>query len=670
VCFTHKRELLFGQVVSRARVKEACVVTEERDTRLDSQQALKEQSLDVRMAETGGSDLGSDSDWVPANEAEHEEINEPQDRGAIISPVMLSSTNAPTNIGGGIFKSRLSSAQQTPLAGPLSSEPQEMSPLQSKDDGPGETRTDAVVANSLDRQKSLQPGGDAASEGSWGSGGGGSEDGIDQGEQKFAAENLLFSMGADLGKHAGSVTVESEDAIVQKTQMGDVGNRSVLDCVVELFRGAICRKQKSFNRTGERWIWLSHELNGLCWKSKRTGLGRLALSSVKKLKVMDKDLHIEALDGKKTCLSFLTSEEALVWLAGLACLVPKKANVVGSDQLLRLRSSYDPLKDSYSGRAVQYRKVLNEYLLLSTIWHGSFGKVKLAVSKKDKQFYALKIVHKTNRGGSLSGIRPDASQCAVLYRLKHPNIVRHRDVLFDSSNETQIHVVQYMPRGIVMDCTKLEGVKPMSEEGVRELMRDVVLGLEYLHENRIVHLDIKPSSMLRGGDGGVRLTDFDDVLIYGLGEETVRERMHLLTAGTPAFAAPELCVADNESDSISERNMYQADIWSLGASLFYMVFGSAPFQGETLSEISEAICSQKLAFPSTPKVSKKLKELLTKMLTRDARSRATLEEVKNHGWFIEKPTQSRSYPPVSYSDLDIENAVRAAEWKVPKHLAI
>lgn len=606
-----------------------------------------------------GSDLGSDSEWVPANEAENEDEHAPPpDRAPVAVPIF-----APLGTGaaagtsaasvGGIFRSRQGSAAPPAMPASLSS-----SALQ--------TRTSEKLSLSTGDDAALSGGGALVRTGTGtatGNNGGGSEGswsengGPDSGAGNLS-ENLLFSMVLDMSV---STTSEEESAIVARTQIADVGNRSILDCVVELFKGAICQKRKAFSRVGERWIWLSHELNALNWKSKRAEMGRLMLGSVKKLKVAGNELAIETMDAKKTFLAFNTPEEANIWLVGLACLVPKKSSVSGSDQLLQMRASYDPLKDSFNGKALQYSRILNEYLLLSTIGICSFGEVRLAVSKKDKQFYAIKFMARPNRGQvGGKGTAPDPLHCAVLLRLKHPNVIRQRDVLFDAETDTQVHVIQYMPRGMVMDSSRLDGAKPLSEEGVRELMRDVVLGLDYLHRNRIVHLDIKPSNFLRGGDGNVRLSDFSEARMYGLDPRTARGARGAVTPGSPAFAAPELCPHDKAPPAPDE--LYPADIWSLGTSLYYMVFGRAPFSGNSMSDIYKAICTETLSFPNNPKPSKKLKELLTKMLTRDPKARATLDEVKNHGWFAEKIEQKREYELIDYSNLPTEGVVRQAKW--------
>eukprot|EP00168_Porphyra_purpurea_P000525 TRINITY_DN1058_c0_g1_i6.p4 TRINITY_DN1058_c0_g1~~TRINITY_DN1058_c0_g1_i6.p4 ORF type:complete len:147 (-),score=49.46 TRINITY_DN1058_c0_g1_i6:1098-1538(-) len=130
-------------------------------------------------------------------------------------------------------------------------------------------------------------------------------------------------------------------------------------------------------RYGERWIWLGDDLLSLNWKSKKRGvdMGRLNLTKVKKLKGSDRELTVEAQDGRRLVLTLATAEDAKMWLTGLSCLVPKKAKVTQMAKVLKERVNYDPLRDSWRGKPVAGRKHVNEYILL-----GGIGRARLARS--------------------------------------------------------------------------------------------------------------------------------------------------------------------------------------------------------------------------------------------------------------------------------------------------
>eukprot|EP00177_Eucheuma_denticulatum_P005490 GFKZ01009980.1.p1 GENE.GFKZ01009980.1~~GFKZ01009980.1.p1 ORF type:complete len:592 (+),score=114.55 GFKZ01009980.1:387-2162(+) len=471
-------------------------------------------------------------------------------------------------------------------------------------------------------------------------------------------ENLLFSQVEEEPKLDPAEIAAANEMVAVSALEG----RSVLDCVVDLLRGTRAQKRKMLRRYGERWIWLGEDLMTLNWKSKKRGVdqGRLNLTKVKKLRSHDRELIVETNDGRKVALLLATKDEATTWLTGLSCLVPKKAKVTESNKLLVERINYDPLRDSWRGKAVSTRKHVNEYISLGGIGRGSFGKVKLALSTADKRFYAVKVISNVKKNG-VSASMSNPEEQAVLRKLDHPNIVRHKDVLFDPERDGYVVVVEYMARGVVMDSSKLEGVKPLSEDGVREIMRDVVAGLEYLHYQRIAHRDIKPDNLLRCGDGTVKISDFGEARMYDVTSEDPRAKS--VTPGTPAFIAPELCMSERSPKAPPES--YAADIWSLGASLFYMVYGRAPFLAKSVFEIYECICTHRLRFPDQPKVSRKLKDLIKKMLIKEPRARATLEDVAKHAWFGEKVAQRGELKKIRTTPDEVDRAIGTAVWKFP-----
>ncbi len=94
---------------------------------------------------------------------------------------------------------------------------------------------------------------------------------------------------------------EEEAAASEMHAVSAFADRSVLDCVVILLRGARAQKRKVLRRYGERWIWLGGDLLTLYWKSKRRGVdqGSLNLTKVKKLRLLDRELIVETYDNHK-----------------------------------------------------------------------------------------------------------------------------------------------------------------------------------------------------------------------------------------------------------------------------------------------------------------------------------------------------------------------------------
>lgn len=215
----------------------------------------------------------------------------------------------------------------------------------------------------------------------------------------------------------------------------------------------------------------------------------------------------------------------------------------------------------------------------------------------------------------------------------------------------------------------------------RSAFRDTVLGLEYLHYEGIVHRDIKPANLLWTKDHRVKISDFG-VSYFGRPirddetEENVSEAeatdfdddLELAkTVGTPAFFAPELCCTDldTEQPKVTE----QIDVWSLGVTLYCLIFARIPFLANDEWQLFRSIAQDEVYIPrlrlkavdqignqlpgnaikrsgssasryreeneiAFEFVDDELYDLLKRMLIKDPTQRIKLREVKRHPWLL------------------------------------
>ncbi|KAK6358900.1 hypothetical protein TWF696_000079 [Orbilia brochopaga] len=255
-------------------------------------------------------------------------------------------------------------------------------------------------------------------------------------------------------------------------------------------------------------------------------------------------------------------------------------------------------------------------------------------------------------------------------------------------------------------------VPAMTIETARQVFRDTVLGLEYLHYQGIIHRDIKPANLLWNRDHRVKISDFG-VSYLGQGMD-VDGNMELdqtdielaKTVGTPAFFAPELCYSDisKPRPQITEA----IDVWALGVTLYCLIFARCPFMASGEYELYNVIETQELFIPNTrlrpdtespsssrpstrrsishmktmnlklsdvpedepnsthEPISAELKDLLRRLLTKDPAKRITLPEVKRHPWVLQgledpmgwiEESDPRRARPVEISREDVDHAV-------------
>ncbi|KAM6984358.1 calcium/calmodulin-dependent protein kinase kinase 1 [Tautogolabrus adspersus] len=315
---------------------------------------------------------------------------------------------------------------------------------------------------------------------------------------------------------------------------------------------------------------------------------------------------------------------------------------------------------------------LNQYKLKSEIGKGSYGVVKLAYNEDDDKHYAMKVVSKKKlmkqcgfprrpppRGPKAAqGEQPKIlgplervyQEIAILKKLDHVNIVKLVEVLDDPAEDNLHMVFELMRKGPVMEVPT---DSPLSEEQARLYFRDVILGIEYLHYQKIVHRDIKPSNLLLGDDGHVKIADFgvsnqfegNDALLSG-------------TAGTPAFMAPETL-----SDTRKSFSGKALDVWAMGVTLYCFVFGKCPFIDEYILALHNKIRTKLVDFPETQKVSEELRTLILRMLDKNPDNRITIPEIKMDQWVTQGgtdplPLEEEHCSVVEVTEEDIQNSVK------------
>lgn len=323
-----------------------------------------------------------------------------------------------------------------------------------------------------------------------------------------------------------------------------------------------------------------------------------------------------------------------------------------------------PTVDTYSFSKEEFEDYtrVNQYKVLDIIGHGSYGIVRKATDENDG-VYAMKILNKKKLlrkgfGGRVRpGMKPRSSprenierEVAILKKLDHPNVVRLFEVLDDPQEDDLILVFEYIQKGPVID--KLPMDERFSEDQSRDYFLDLVLGLEFLHSQHVIHRDIKPQNLLLDNSNRIKIADF------GVSEQIAKVESNISRwAGTPAFVAPE---------TLSSSNSFKGqavDMWAAGVTLFCFAFGKVPWSPPSIPELYEMIQTSELPIPKDVSVSAELQDLLWKLLTKDPEKRISISEVREHTWILKT---SRTIPSkeencleeINVSEEDIQSAIK------------
>ena len=124
-------------------------------------------------------------------------------------------------------------------------------------------------------------------------------------------------------------------------------------------------------------------------------------------------------------------------------------------------------------------------------------------------------------------------------KLNHNNLVNLIEVLDDPQEDSLYMVLEMCKKGVAMHVGLEERAAPYDDETCRCWFRDMILGIEYLHAQGIIHRDIKPDNCLITDDDVLKIVDFGVSEMF----EKQSEMATAKSAGSPAFMPPELCVA-------------------------------------------------------------------------------------------------------------------------------
>ncbi|KAI7869135.1 kinase-like domain-containing protein [Spinellus fusiger] len=294
---------------------------------------------------------------------------------------------------------------------------------------------------------------------------------------------------------------------------------------------------------------------------------------------------------------------------------------------------------------------INNYLLKKEIGRGAFGTVHLAMAIDTEKVYAVKEFSKSRlrrkersdmlrRGGprgrgriGLGVSRGNERQTpgpldlvrgeiAILKKLHHPHVVKLFEVLDDPNNDSIYMVFEMAHKGVLMKVQVDQVAPPYSEEEARRYFREMILGIEYLHNNDIVHRDIKPDNLLLSSGGMLKIADFGVSEMFIKGNDMLKK-----SAGSPAFMAPELCAAHH-----GEVSGKAADVWSMGITLYCLVYGQTPFTTSHLVDLLEQIQNDSIEYPSP--ISEDLLDLFQRLLEKDPAQRITMQEMRDHPWVV------------------------------------
>ncbi|KAI9330299.1 kinase-like domain-containing protein, partial [Obelidium mucronatum] len=337
---------------------------------------------------------------------------------------------------------------------------------------------------------------------------------------------------------------------------------------------------------------------------------------------------------------------------------------------------------------------IKDFEIIKPISKGAFGSVYLAKKRLTGDYYAIKVLRKSDMiaKNQVTNIKAERM---ILGQLDSPFVVK---LYFSFQTKDNLYLVmEYLNGG---DCAALiKAVGSLDEKWTKQYISEVVLGLEFLHSKGIIHRDLKPDNMLIDQNGHVKLTDFGLSRVGFLGRIPLPFSQQLFArshgrrgsvsstasfsssadnngallggrlaeymenagkdkafVGTPDYLAPESILGLGQDASV--------DWWALGVILYEFLYGFPPFNAATPPEVFSKILACNIDWHEddvdvSPEAMDLMKQLMCKSVEHRLGTKGGAAEVKNHAFFADVnwsaiASAEASFVPKPANDEDTE----------------
>uniref|UniRef100_A0A672TED5 Myosin light chain kinase, smooth muscle-like n=1 Tax=Sinocyclocheilus grahami TaxID=75366 RepID=A0A672TED5_SINGR len=262
-------------------------------------------------------------------------------------------------------------------------------------------------------------------------------------------------------------------------------------------------------------------------------------------------------------------------------------------------------------------KLTDHYNVHEKLGVGKFGQVFRMTHKETGRVCAGKF-YKGRRTKEREAARKEIE---LMNFLHHPKLVQCL-AAYDNKAE-MVMVMEYVAGGELFERIVDDSFEHTEVSSVG-YMRQILEGIQYMHQQNIVHLDLKPENIVCVDRTGIQVKIIDFGLASKLDPNTPVKVMH----GTPEFVAPE--VINYEPICLA------TDMWSIGVICYILLSGESPFQGESDSETLTLVTAVQWEFDeeSFEDITDLAKDFISSLLSKDVRRRMSCEEAMAHSWLV------------------------------------
>jgi [calcium/calmodulin-dependent protein kinase] kinase len=302
-------------------------------------------------------------------------------------------------------------------------------------------------------------------------------------------------------------------------------------------------------------------------------------------------------------------------------------------------------------------KIVNEFYFLETIGRGAYSKVKKCINLNTREEFAVKILNKrllrkkkksygkTKEGTlKINYMIEDAINEINIYKSfpeVNDNVIRLYQILNDNKKDKTYLIMELAQKGPLVTLNEKNGVFCLNknykddiydEKLMKKWILDIAKGLKFLHENNVVHRDIKSDNILIDKNGNCKIADFGCSIKLKNNQADLFSK----TEGNMYFFPPEFV----DGKSKKQFGYKPVDIWAFGVSMYTCIFKSLPFlpeNRENVVELFREIRESKFDYNKNGvKISKDMEILLGHILDKDPNKRFTAKDIVEYPWLNNK----------------------------------
>ena len=318
---------------------------------------------------------------------------------------------------------------------------------------------------------------------------------------------------------------------------------------------------------------------------------------------------------------------------------------------------------------------VDNLFLESIIGKGSFGEVYLTRIKGDNKLYATKVYNRDLIENSFELKKYLKSEATILRMLNHPNIIKLKEV---KKTKKHFYIVTEYYNGDnllnTLEKYKEKYGKPFSEEIVQYLMKQIMNAFNYLHNNNIMHRDIKLENILLNYHTEQDKNNLNimkatpKIIDFGLAI-VLKNSLAISIIGNPINMSPLLLKKLTSNGKIQKLGYdKKEDIWSLGSICYEMLIGKPAFDAEDLDDLVSKVEKGNYNIPIY--LSREVVSFINGMLQYDPKKRLSCEQLIHHKFLVENINNFHRidlnlvYNKIEKNKLDINIKKNKSIWAI------